>query len=470
MLPKIVLKRLCFLALLLLAVNTWARTPLNSVFSPTSEVVGPSVTHSAIHLGSPTDFTAGGLPSRLVYNMSISLDTPKIKGNKLVGMGANGKARQGISVSLSADGKTAIVGGPGDDGGKGAVWIYRNENGLWRQEGNKLVGSGAVGNAYQGISVSLSADGKIAIVGGHEDNEHKGAVWIYRNENGVWRQDGGKLVGSGAVGDASQGFSVSLSADGKIAIVGGPEDNEHKGAAWIYRYVNGGWRQEGNKLVGVDAEVDAQLGRSVSLSADGNTAIVGGPGNGYTFDGAVWIYRYMNGGWRQDGNKLVGTGSAGPAMQGNSVSLSADGNTAIVGGPDHYRIGSTGIGAVWIYRYENEVWRQQGNKLVGSGAIGRARQGVSVSLSADGKTAIVGGLTDNGDKGAAWIYRNVNGVWRQDGGKLFGSGVVGKARLGRSVSISADGKTAIVGGPFDDGEKGAAWVYRYLNGVWKKYQ
>jgi hypothetical protein len=34
----------------------------------------------------------------------------------------------------------------------------------------------------------------------------------------------------------------------------------------------------------------------------------------------------------QQGPKLVGTGSVGPATQGFSVSLSADGNTAIVGG------------------------------------------------------------------------------------------------------------------------------------------
>jgi putative Ig domain-containing protein len=36
----------------------------------------------------------------------------------------SGAAQQGSSVSLSADGNTAIVGGPDDDGGAGAAWIY----------------------------------------------------------------------------------------------------------------------------------------------------------------------------------------------------------------------------------------------------------------------------------------------------------------------------------------------------------
>ena len=35
----------------------------------------------------------------------------------------------------------------------------------------------------------------------------------------------------------------------------------------------------------------------------------------------------------QQGSKLVGTGAVGSAVQGSSVAASADGNTAIVGGP-----------------------------------------------------------------------------------------------------------------------------------------
>ena len=70
----------------------------------------------------------------------------------------------------------------------------------------------------------------------------------------------------------------------------------------------------------------------------------------------------------QQGSKLVGTGATGSAMQGEAVSLSADGNTAIVGGPND----STGVGAVWIWTRSGTSWAQQGSKLVGSGASGAA--------------------------------------------------------------------------------------------------
>jgi hypothetical protein len=39
-------------------------------------------------------------------------------------------------------------------------------------------------------------------------------------------QQGPKLVGDDTVGDAHQGYSVALSADGNTAIVGGPYDND----------------------------------------------------------------------------------------------------------------------------------------------------------------------------------------------------------------------------------------------------
>lgn len=46
---------------------------------------------------------------------------------------------------------------------------------------------------------------------------------------------------------------------------------------------------------------------------------------------------------------------------------------------------------------------QQGSKLVGAGAAGQAGQGGSVALSADGNTAIVGGWADDDLAGGAWV-------------------------------------------------------------------
>jgi hypothetical protein len=376
------------------------------------------------------------------------------QGSKLLGTGETGTGELGFSVALSADGNTAIVGGFSDNGNIGAAWVYTRSGGVWTQQGSKLVGTGAVGVAQEGNSVALSSDGNTAIVGAPADTGFAGAAWVYTRSGGVWTQQGAKLVGTGAVGAAEQGESVALSADGNTAAVGGFADNANAGAAWVYTRSGGVWTQQGNKLVGSGAVGAARQDFSVALSSDGNTTTVGGYGdNGFV--GAAWIYTRSGGVWTQQGAKLVGTGAVGAAFQGYSVALSSDGNTAAVGGTTD----NANAGAAWVYTRSGGVWTQQGSKLVGTGAVGAARQGASVAVSADGNTATVGGIGDNAFAGAAWVYTRSGGVWTQQGAKLFGTGGVGAAQQGNSVALSADGNTATVGGPVDNGGIGAAWVF-----------
>jgi hypothetical protein len=360
------------------------------------------------------------------------------QGPKLVGTGGVPSTNQGHAVAVSADGNTAIVGGPADNSNIGAAWVFARSNGVWTQQGNKLVGTGAAGaQPNLGYSIALSADGNTAIVGAPYDafdsgcNCGVGAAWVFTRTNGAWTQQGNKLVGTGATGAANQGFSVGLSADGSTAIVGGPLDDIDSsckcvgvGASWVFTRTNGIWTQQGNRLVGAGAVGYAEQGNAVSLSADGSTAIVGG-GSDNSDIGATWVFTRSNNVWTQQGDKLVGTGVVVLSEQGYSIALSADGNTAIVGG----YADNPYTGAAWVFTRTNGAWTQQGNKLVGTGAVGSARQGVSVALSADGNTAIVGGPTDNSSLGAAWVFTRSNDVWTQQGNKLVGTGSVSGSDL-----------------------------------------
>src|SRR5262249_37084511 len=109
------------------------------------------------------------------------------------------------------------VGGPGDNNAAGAVWVFTRTNGAWSQQGSKFAGAGAAGAGLQGASVGLSADGNTAIIGGPGDSGFNGAAWVFTRTNGAWSQQGGKLVGSGATGAPSEGYAVALSADGNTA-------------------------------------------------------------------------------------------------------------------------------------------------------------------------------------------------------------------------------------------------------------
>ena len=381
------------------------------------------------------------------------------QGPKLVGSGAVGNANQGNFVALSADGNTAFVGGFTDNNYVGAAWAYTRDGGVWTQQGSKLTASDAAGQSRQGCWVKLSADGNTALVTGTGDDSGAGAAWIYTRSGGVWTQQGPKLVGSGAVGKAQQGVDAGISDDGNTIIVGGYYDSGFTGAAWIFTRSGGVWTQQGSKLVGAGAVGPADQGLSVAISGDGNTIAVGGAADN-NGAGAVWIFaRDTNGVWKQQGNKLVGTGAVGNAWQGG-VALSGDGNTLMLAGIAD----NSHAGAIWMYTRTDGTWTQQGNKLVGTGAIGSAQQGWSYALSADGNTAIEGGISDNGSEGAAWVFSRTGDEWKQLGPKIVGANMLGNpVCYGFSVALSADGTTAMVGAPYDSTYAGAAWVYTRIS-------
>jgi len=324
------------------------------------------------------------------------------------------------------------------------------------QQGNKLAGSGNVGQSQQGYSVAVSADGNTALVGAPSDNSSAGAAWIFVRAGTSWIQQGSKLVGTGTVGTASQGSSVALSADGNTALIGGPYDNTHIGAAWVFTRSGSSWTQQGDKLVGNAAAGTAWQGTSVALSADGNTALLGGPEDSSGI-GAVWVFTRSGSAWTQQGNKLAGTGYIFSPAQGATVALSSDGSTALIGGFGD----NSNVGAVWVFARSGTTWTQQGSKLVGTGSVGMSQQGTSLALSADGKTALIGGSYDNSGEGAAWVFTRSSTNWAQQGNKLVGTGAIPYAAQGNSAALSADGNTAIVGSKSD-----GAWVFTRSDSAW----
>ena len=305
-------------------------------------------------------------------------------------------------MAISADGNTAIVGGYADNGNVGAAWVFTRSGGVWSQQGTKLVGTGGDAHSWQGACVAISADGNTAIVGGpgHSLYPSVGAAWVFTRSEGVWSQQGSKLVGTDAVGAARQGTSVAISPDGNTAIVGGYADDSKIGATWVFTRSAGAWSQQGGKLVGTGAVGAAAQGNSVAASADGSTVIVGGYDDDRpSYLGAAWVFTRTGGVWLQQGSKLVGTDAVAPSLQGYSVGISSDGNTSIVGG-----LYDAGAGAAWVFTRSGGVWSQQGSKLVGTGVDMPALQGASMAISGDGTTALVGGYGDNYEAGAAWVF------------------------------------------------------------------
>jgi Divergent InlB B-repeat domain/FG-GAP repeat len=399
--------------------------------------------------------------------------TAQTNGPKLTASDPIGLAKQGFSVAVSANGNTAIVGGPFDNNGAGAAWIFTRSGGTWMEQ-QKLTASDASGAAQLGWSVSISDNGNTAIVGGPGDNNSSGAAWVFTQSGGVWTQQGAKLSGIGAVGSAEQGYAVAISGDASTAIIGGWADSNALGAAWVFTQSSGTWSQQGSKLSVYDASAntDILLGFSVALSDNGSSAIVGGP-NDSDGVGAAWVFApNPDGQWVQQVGKLVGADGT-ESQQGFSVAMASGGGTAIVGGPGQETSGTDTIdgqsvtvimsnGAAWVWVLNgNEAWVQQGGQLSGTPTNNNSNpgQGFSVALGGGGSTLLVGGPADNANTGAAWVFTRSNGTWTQQGNALVGTGAVGAAGQATSVALSKDGTTPFIGGSLDQNQNGAAWVF-----------
>ena len=131
-----------------------------------------------------------------------------------------------------------------------------------QQRGAKLVGIGEIHRGEFGRSIVLSADGKTAAVGGSNDNSPTfdskrgvlslglGAVWVFKRTGSTWKQQGPKIVGQGESGPGQFGAAIALSGDGKELMVGAPADRAGQGAAWVYVWTGKTWRQQGQDADG----------------------------------------------------------------------------------------------------------------------------------------------------------------------------------------------------------------------------
>jgi len=368
-----------------------------------------------------------------------------------IGADIDGEAADDLSgrLSLSADGNIVAIGAIADDGNgfnAGNLRVYENVSGVWVQIGVDIDGEAADDNF--GGSVSLSADGSIVAIGAQYNDgngSNSGHVRVYENVSGVWVQIGVDIDGESA--DDWFGYSVSLSSDGSIVAIGAhgnDENGSNSGHVRVYENIAGVWTQ-----VGADIDGEAAgdfLGRSISLSTDGNIVAIGADGNDGNGSGSghVRVYENVSGVWTQIGTDIDGEAAAD--YSGQSVSLSTDGNIVAIGAPGNDGNGS-GSGHVRVYENVSGVWTQIGSDIDGEAAGDFS--GTSISLSGDGSIVAIGAIWNDGagaGAGHVRVYENLSGVWTQVGGDVEITSTL--SNYGYSVSLSADGSKLATGVAF----------------------
>jgi hypothetical protein len=382
----------------------------------------------------------------------------------LSGEGATTEANAGFSVAISADGGTAIVGAPHENGHIGAAWVFTRSGSSWTQQA-KLTeeeegGSGALcGEEVPteaeecgfGRGVALSSDGNVALIGSPRNNEHAGAAWVFTRSGSTWTR-GARLTGAEAAGNAHFGRSVALSSDATTAVVGGPANAASHGAVWVFARSGSAWTQQA-KLAAPPETGESFFGGSIAVSRTGNELLVGAPGNEHA-EGAAWPFTRSGETWSAAGAPLLGgSEEVGEGHFGSSVALSAEGTTALVGA----RTDANGLGAAWAFANGGGTWARQGPKLVGgSEELEAGAFGFAVALSASGEEALVGAPANVQGLGAAWLFKRSGSTYAQLGAVIAGSETPSVERLGASVALSQTGAEALLGAPRSNERRGAA--------------
>jgi phosphodiesterase/alkaline phosphatase D-like protein len=470
--------------------------PTITAISPSSGPIGTLVTITGTNLGSPTAFTIGGKTAIAITNTgtqlvgfvmpgsvtgAVSVTTaggsatsgtsftvtptpfPLVQeGNPMIQPSTN-QDHQGQAVAVSSDGLTALVSEPYVNSAAGAVLVYIFSGGSWAQQA-KLSATNLY--AYQGTSVALSADGNTAMISGPTDSTGRGygAVWFYTRTGTTWTLQAGPVNGTGYIGMyIQQGSSCAISADGNTAVEGSYNDNGGIGAIWVFTRSADIWTQQGPKLTPSDNSGQANMGKAVTISSDGNTILAGGPQDGSNYLGATWVFVRTGNIWAQQGSKLVGPSNGNFERQGSALSLSADGNIALIGGP--------GNNQAFVFTRSGSTWAMLGAAFTGTGITGSAGNnsnafGTAVGLSADGNTAFIGGEF-NGDfdspvPGGNWSFTRKGNAYIQQAGPFLGTGA-GTTQYGgqgASVALSSTGATGITGGPQNGTNyQGGAWAF-----------
>nr|WP_319401653.1 T9SS type A sorting domain-containing protein [uncultured Carboxylicivirga sp.] len=357
--------------------------------------------------------------------------------------GQSTNANFGYSVCLNSDGLIVAIGAPynsaNSQGPNGYVSIYNNEDGVWNQIGQNILGSDISGNNF-GRSISLSADGNIVAIGtpySDENGWNSGQVQVYENTNGAWTQIGQNINGE-AFGDYS-GSSISLSADGSTVSIGAPRNEDagdRAGHVRVFKYINEIWTQIGQDIDG-ESEND-EIGKSVSLNSDGSFLALGttGIGTANSHNNYVRIYKYENNKWSKIGKDIEPKNSS-------SLSINSDGSTVAIGIPGDN---------VCMYKNQNNTWTQIGQDIENHIYTWNDEFGYSVSLNSAGTIVAIGDInTDlNGtNAGHVSIYENQNDTWTQIGDDILGEGSYDNS--GHSVSLSSDGSIVAIGAPYNNG-------------------
>jgi len=354
---------------------------------------------------------------------------------------ASADALGGFGAAVAVADGEVLVGEAMNNSTSGMVYVYRREGAGWVEK-EVITASNAAEGDHFGQAIALN--GSLMLVGAPAQYDNRGAVYVFRKQDGQWLEQARLTDANGTSGDM---LGRSLSLEGDVALVGAPNKNADAGAAYLYqRNAQGMWKEVG-RLEGEGVEEGDAFGESVLLMGD--TAFVGAPRHN-SGTGTVFIFnRDTDGTWAAAGT-LPLTGLSSNDRFGTAL-LQA-GEAVLASAPMHDR----GSGAVFVFQPNEDGTWSASDRL--SAFDGRPGRRFGSALGYDGEAVWAGALG-----GLYVITRDAAGTgW--GGVEKVTPGQEGRFMPG---AVDVRDGVAVIGSASADMGAGSAMIFeKEANGAW----
>jgi hypothetical protein len=331
-----------------------------------------------------------------------------------------GGTAYGQSCAVSRDGSIIAVGAPGEN----KVYIYTKTSSDWSSKTTSTIV--APQNGGFGNSIALTPDGNTLVIGANGANR----AFVYtKDANTSWDATPTLITTFAGPNSSNLGFSVSVSDDSSYIVVGAYSYD----IVYVWRRTGATWIS--NSLITISGNSSTFFGVSVAISGDSNTIVIGA----YAGVSAYIFTKLSSNNWSTSLTLANATSTlSGPANSafGNSVAISGDYNTIVVGAylANNAYVYSKSTGSSWSV-----------TPSVSSTLYGPASSwfGAYVGISSDGNNIVVGAISNN----VGYIYSKLAYTWASYPAPIPTSSMTGpsNAFFGKSVAISGDSTTVVIG-------------------------
>lgn len=270
----------------------------------------------------------------------------------------------GFSCAVSKEADSVVVGAPGHDVQKGAVYVFRyEEEGRVWMEGPKLDNPHRRSGDAFGWAVGVNSDCTTVVASAKGRRANNGEVYSYSCEAGCTDCQLGERIVPPDITDSTGprgirirnnfGVSLAINGNGDVMAVGSTGYDEERGAVYVYARdgESGNWTFS-QRLESPNAQKFGFFGFKLAIDYEGEKIVVGADGEA-DYKGAAYVFhRQVD----KDGNatfehfqELLSGKRVAEDNFGGSVALSGDGRALLVGAPGANRGHGKDHGVMYMY-------------------------------------------------------------------------------------------------------------------------